>query len=452
MDYLKMCSQGFEENTMALLDSSGIKDSQDIHDDRIAFLEAVRSISLDCNSNRPPSWNMYDATFKMLRDSKSLELVMASFQLLTELNKKFPRTYMVTTVQPDIFVNSEAWSPFVLGTDSIHVEGQDRKSTSDLLDPLGFACLVEAIAQDVSSVNSVLGIEKMLLFQYVVEVLETDIRPRQALYKESLNWILIRESMLNMLLGSRKIHHKSLMKNCMAIMLRRCCHQVLEEDCKMSTDEFNVPLAAALAETQRRTFGAMKKFLTLVMGLDFVRKEADSLGATSRNDGSRSSALEIILDELTYNIHDLSPFLMAFSVPKWKLEIILQYLSKYCIKASVRTRRANVPNEITVDYILTNFSTPANSKAIGKKISSGILQILLAHLFQACLLTRQDSNSYDSPKKIGGTLAEISEKFIFTIQNLRKTEEGMEMMPFVREALFTATLLAGKMEKDDMQI
>lgn len=32
----------------------------------------------------------------------------------------------------------------------------------------------------------------------------------------------------------------------------------------MSTDEFNVPLAAALAEIQRRTFGAMKKFLTLV--------------------------------------------------------------------------------------------------------------------------------------------------------------------------------------------
>ncbi|KAF3332578.1 hypothetical protein FCM35_KLT02155 [Carex littledalei] len=440
---------------MALLDSSGIKDSQDIHDDRIAFLEAVRSISLDCNSNGPPSWNMYDATFKMLRGSKSLELVMASFQLLTELNKKFPTTYLVNAAEsPDIFVNSEAWSPFVLGTDSIRVEGQD-KSTSYLLDPVGFACLVEAIAQDVSSVYSVLGIEplqKMLLFQYVVEVLETDFIPRQTLYKESLNWILFRESMLNMLLGSRKIHHKSLTKNCMAIMLRRCCHQVLEEDCKMSTDEFNVPLAAALAEIQRRTFGAMKKFLTLVMDLDFARKEADSQGATSRNDGFRSSALEIILDELTYNIHDLSPFLMAFSVPKWKLEIILQYLSKYCIKASVRTRRGNVPNEITVDYILTNFSTTANSKAIGKKISSGILQMLLAHVFQACLLTQQDSNSYSSSKKIGGTLAEISEKFIFAIQNLRKTEAEMEMMPFVREALFTATLMAGQMEKDDMQI
>lgn len=57
------------------------------------------------------------------------------------------------------------------------------------------------------------------------------------------------------------------------------------------------------------------------------------------------------------------------------------------IQASVRTRRANVPNEITADYILTNFSTTANSKAIGKKISSGILQMLLAHLFQVAFCT-----------------------------------------------------------------
>jgi hypothetical protein len=50
----------------------------------------------------------------------------------------------------------------------------------------------------------------------------------------------------------------------MEILLRRCCPQILEENCKMSMDEFNVPLAAAFAEIRRRTFDAMKKFLTLV--------------------------------------------------------------------------------------------------------------------------------------------------------------------------------------------
>ncbi|KAJ4808287.1 negative regulator of systemic acquired resistance (SNI1) [Rhynchospora pubera] len=454
MDNSKVRSQGFEENTMALLDSSGIKDSRDIHDDRIAFLEAVRWSYLDCDSNRPPSWNMYDATFKMLRGSKSLELVIASFQLLTELNKKFPRTYLLNEVEyPDIFVNNEAWSPFVLGTEGIHVEGS--KITTDLLDPAGFASLVDGIAQDFNHTGFELGIEplqNMLLFQYLVEVLEADFITRQILYKESLNWILFRESMLNMLLGSRKIHHKNLVKTCMAIIIRRSYHQILEEDCKISTDEFNVPLATALKEVKRKMNIDMKKFLTLIMDLDLVRRQADSLGATSRIDGTRSSALEIILDELTYNIHDLSPFLMAFSEPKWKLEVILQYLSKYCMKASVRTRRANIPNEITVDSVLSNFSTTVNAKTIAKKISSGIFQMLLAHLFQACLSIQEDNCTDNSTKKTGNTLSEISKKFVFAIQNLRETEEGLEIVSFVKEALFTATLLAGKIGNDDMLI
>jgi hypothetical protein len=42
---------------------------------------------------------------------------------------------------------------------------------------------------------------------------------------------------------------------------------------------------------------------------------------------------------------------------------------------------------------------------------------------KACLLAQQDNNSDDSAKKVGGTLAEISEKFIFAIQNLRNNEE-----------------------------
>ncbi|KAJ3686144.1 hypothetical protein LUZ61_015308 [Rhynchospora tenuis] len=220
----------------------------------------------------------------------------------------------------------------------------------------------------------------------------------------------------------------------------------------MSTDEFNIPLSTSLTEVKRRMYIAMKKFLTLIMDLDLVRREADSLGATSRIDGSRSSSLEIILDELTYNIHDLSPFLMAFSEPKWKLEVILQYLSKYCMKASVRTRRANITNEITVDYILSYFSTTVNAKNIARKISSDIFQILLAHLFQACLSIQEDNCTDNSTKKIGSTLAEISKKFISAIQNLRKTEEGLEIVPFAKEALFTATLVAGKIENDEMRI
>jgi len=47
---------GIEENAMAILDSSGIKDSRDLHDDRAAFLEAVRSACLAADNPSAPSW------------------------------------------------------------------------------------------------------------------------------------------------------------------------------------------------------------------------------------------------------------------------------------------------------------------------------------------------------------------------------------------------------------
>jgi hypothetical protein len=47
------------------------------------------------------------------------------------------------------------------------------------------------------------------------------------------------------------------------------------------------------------------------MNLDLIRKEADTMGLTSRADGCRNPILDVILDELTYNISYLSPFLLV---------------------------------------------------------------------------------------------------------------------------------------------
>uniref|UniRef100_A0A6N2KEH3 Uncharacterized protein n=1 Tax=Salix viminalis TaxID=40686 RepID=A0A6N2KEH3_SALVM len=67
----------------------------------------------------------------------------------------------------------------------------------------------------------------------------------------------------------------------------------------------------------------------LIMDLDMSRKKADMQGSTTRADGVRTPLMEIILDEITYDTDMLSPFLKVFNEPKWKLEIILQYFSKY---------------------------------------------------------------------------------------------------------------------------
>ncbi|XP_072984603.1 negative regulator of systemic acquired resistance SNI1 isoform X5 [Typha latifolia] len=438
MDKAQNNNRGFDENTMAILDSSGIKDSRDIHDDRVSFLEAVRSTSLASDSPSAPSWNMYDAIFKILRDSESLELAMASYQILSDLDKQYLRVYLTNSGGTDeLVIVKEIWSPFILVQESVI-------TSNHLFDTLKFSALIEDMAQAVNSLDVQEGmkaVRNMLLFQYLVNVLEADFIPRHTLYKESLNWVLFRESVLNMILGSRKVNFKSLVRDCMSLVLKRCRHnmrnslqdlKVVKESGK-STNDSDVSLVKSL-----RSFK--------IMGLDDIRKEADLLGATSRIDGFRSPALEIILDELTYNINHVSPFLEVFAEPKWKLEIILLYFSKYCLKHSVRTRRSNdAPKDLTLEGVLNYFSSTMSTKSIMKKITSEVAQVLLAHAFQACLSLKHDpEHIHDSTEKIGATLLQICNNIISAFQNLRKIDENLELTSFEKEALFTAAIISSQ--------
>ncbi|XP_064986096.1 negative regulator of systemic acquired resistance SNI1-like isoform X2 [Musa acuminata AAA Group] len=377
----------WEENTMAILDSSGFKDSQDVHDDRLCFLEAVRSASLASEPSTAPSWRMFDAVFQILVDCNSLELTMASYQLLTELDKRYSRVYVMKSDKTEssssgivnLVVVKEAWSPFNLASDG----ERTAKDLCSLFDSVRFSTLIEDMVQAVNKLSFDLVIKavgNLLLFQYLVNVLEDDLLPRLTVYKETLNWLLLKESVLNIL---------------------------------------------------------------LVMELDVARKEADMHGLTSRLDGFRLPILEIIVDELTYNRDSLPPFLVVFSEPKWKLEIILQYFSKYITKSSVRTRRSNEKSDgATLRGMLNGFSTAANTKNIVKRVTSGAAQLLLAHAFQACLsLVRDSKQIASSTERIGATLSEICNSLISAFRNLRKTDEGLEITSFAKEALFAAAIV-----------
>ncbi|XP_073110473.1 negative regulator of systemic acquired resistance SNI1 isoform X3 [Elaeis guineensis] len=461
---------------------------------------------------------MFDAIFQILRDSKSLELAMASYQLLSELEQRYPRIYLTCSDKPEstsgrageLVVVKEAWSPFIVGSEASHTEAEAAgKDLDHLFDSLAlkraallmqegwergraevqpepsskpsigsvparkanpgnlggkrikggserFSVLVEDMALAVKRTDFQLVIkpvECMLLFQYLVNVLEADFLPRQTLYKETSNWVLFRESILNILLGSRKLNFKSLVRDCMSIMCRRCHHHIEKnfQDLRYVKDSrdkeahnSNVSLAIALSELEKGTCVAVQELMTLIMELDLIRKEADLQGFTTRVDGFRwVPMLEIIVDELTYNKDYISPFLMVFSEPKWKLEIILQYFSKYTTKSSVRTRRSNeTSNDATLEAILSFFSTATSTKNIVKKISSEVAKLLLVHAFQACLSLQHCSrhNAY-SAERIGGTLSQISNKLVSAFQSLRKNDEDLEMTAFEKEALFAAATI-----------
>ncbi|KAK3152851.1 hypothetical protein QOZ80_2BG0164370 [Eleusine coracana subsp. coracana] len=446
---------GIEENAMAILDSSGIKDSRDLHDDQAAFLEAVRSACLAADNPSAPSWRMYNAVFQILRNSNSLELVVASFHLLLELGKQFPRTYLTNSGSgPALAVVKESWSPFLLGNGAVCVEG-DAQSSDHLFDPSRFSLLIEDLVEltNVTDVhNRMKAIKNMMSFQYLVITLEADFVPRHVAYKESLDWVIFRESLLNMLLGSRKLVFKSFVKNCMFTLLNQYRQEAKDavEDSIPSEGASDVS-SLNLSFQLERTLVSLRKLFVMVMNLDLIRKEADTLGLTSRSDGFRIPIMEVILDELTYNISYLSPFLSTFVEWKWKLEIILQYFSKYCGKTAVRTRRSdNSQQDLKLESVLSSFLTATSAKAIVKKMSSEVAQLLLAHAYQVCLSVQDDSSDTTAAtEKIGATLQQISCNLISAFQNLRKVKPNIQISQFEKEALFTAATFSRKLKNQE---
>ncbi|PUZ75352.1 hypothetical protein GQ55_1G157500 [Panicum hallii var. hallii] len=454
---------GIEENAMAILDSSGIKDSRDLHDDRAAFLEAVRSACLAADNPSAPSWRMYDGVFQVLRNSSSLELAVASFHLLMDLGKQYPRTYLTDSDgHQSLVVVKESWLPFLIGNGSRSSEmGGTARISDHLFDPSRFSLLIEAMVEPTNPTddnNGIKAIENMMLFQYLVNTLEADFVPRHIAYKKSPDWVIFRESLLNMLLGSRKLVFKSFVKDCMYLLLNQFHPEAKDavegsipsEGEAKSASDMDSSLNYLLLESER-TLVSLRKLFVMVMELDLIRKEADTLGLTSRADGFRHPIMEVILDELTYNISYLSPFLLAFMEWKWKLEIILQYFSKYCGKGAVRTRRSdNSQQDLKLGSVLSFFSTTTSAKAIVKKMGTEVAQHLLAHAYQVCLSVQSDSSdSTATTEKIGASLQEISCNFISAFQNLRKVAPNIQISPFEKEALFTAATLSRKLKNEE---
>ncbi|WJX72130.1 isoform X1 [Trifolium repens] len=422
---------------LTMFDSSSDSNitNQDSLDERIAFLDAVRASSIGLQNGKPPTSKIFGAVFHMMRTGNSIQLIVASYMLLVDLEKHFPRAYLSSvddsllssSSTPELVVAEEAWSPLIVGLD---------KQYSGPLDPSSFHLLIEELAETLTESNiqatSMKPLQILLLFQYLVIVLESDFLPRNA----TMNWSLQRESLLNMLLGSRKINYKSLMKDCMEVICLLC--QLLENDLSKNLEvekssesqlskNCHTALSFALLEVLKNTRVSLEKFLVMIMALDMSRKKADIEGHTSRADGPRTPLVDIILDDLAYNEDNVPHFLKIFSEPKWKLEIVVQYLWKYITKPSTRTRRSNgFTEDTTFEGALKCFSNNTGTKSIIKKIGADVVQLLLAHGFQAQLSIMSERIANDN---IGGdseegasALVDLCQTFISAFDSLRSTD------------------------------
>ncbi|XP_057948948.1 negative regulator of systemic acquired resistance SNI1 isoform X2 [Malania oleifera] len=412
-------NRGIEENTLAILDASGDKDTQDNNDDRIAFLEAVRASSIVPGSGTPPTSKMYEAIFQIMKDGKSLELIMASYQLLNELEKHYPRVYLSCVSSPnsscstipELVVVKEAWSPLVFGWDACSERESSNKDSGGLLDSYGFNLLIQKLAEVANEAD--------------FHVFDTK--------------------------GLRRISYKGLVKDCLSVLCylhgRFCQGLIYSEDSSRSFENCNSAVVNALLELGNCTSIAAQRLLVMIMELDMSKKKANMNGHTTRADSLRTPLIEIILDEITYNKDILFPFFLAFHEPKWKLEIVLQYFSKYIAKPAVRTRRSNDSKEdATLEGVLKCFSNINSAKSVVKKISSEVAQLLLAHAFQAylMLLSKQQSvkSISDSKEVIEGCFSvEICKNMISAFNCLKNNDADLEILPLGKEAVFVAATI-----------
>ncbi|GMH05488.1 hypothetical protein Nepgr_007328 [Nepenthes gracilis] len=462
-------NRGMEDNTMAILDVLGANDSPHLNNDRIAFLEAIRFASIFPEDGTPPTNKMWEAIFQILKEGKSLELIMSSYQLLCELEKRFPRVYLCNIVKSnsspinptELVVIEEAWSPFDLSLDAASSAEVANRNSNRPLDSSGFHILLEGLAKVAGDAELQLKLFRdMLLFQFLVIVIERDFLPRNSAFLETTEWTLLRESLLNVLLGSRRINYKAFIKDCLSILSRSCATYAVhshetrnaESNSVNMHENGSVALALALPEVHCCTRRAAQNLLVLMMELDSSRKKADMQGLTTRADGVRTPALAIVLDEFTYNKDMLCPFFQVFDEPKLKLDIILKYFGKYIAKPSVRTRRSNgisTTDDITITGVLKSISNSISARNITKRMSAEVVQLLIAHAFQACILLPHqsllDATAESNEDVRSNPLLEICNNIISSFSSLREVDKNMEILPLGQEALFTAATILSAM-------
>ncbi|XP_047955209.1 negative regulator of systemic acquired resistance SNI1 isoform X2 [Salvia hispanica] len=456
-------NQGLEENTLALLDTSGFNASKVSHhldDDRLAFLEAVRTTCLKTDDGNAPTRKMLEAIFHILIDADSLDLVIQSYQLLVELDKRFPRLYLSEGEQSDsssrkvssFIMVEEAWSPFTFTMDGSDKKWDATNHSRNLVDSSGFHTLIKEIADvsvEMKSEAVDIGfMKKMLLLQYLVTVLEGDFQPRNSTYQENLDWIILRESLLSMLLGSRKITYKGLIKSSLSALynLSQSTVSSEEDSCSDKTQgeelhEADKAIALALPEVKKSTCNVLKKFFIMIMELDSSKRTADQHGLTTRADGVRTPAVEIILDELINDSDVLSSFLKVFD-PKWRLEIIVQYFQKYISKNSVQTRSSTgTINTENLDGLLKFLSNSKRTKSIIKKITTEAIQLLLAYGFQAYVMLLHDESQgfSDMLEDVKSNSAVgVCEDLISAFTCLRREDPKTGILCCGKQALITA--------------
>ncbi|KAH7416568.1 hypothetical protein KP509_14G097300 [Ceratopteris richardii] len=184
-----------EDNVLALLDSVGVKNADDIEDDKMSFIEAVHTLSIAGTQPKAPTWSVHMAVYRLLEENHSLAVKMASYSLLVEIAQQYPHIFIRENNSRDrkrkAVLNMKIWSPF---REDLIGEGKskdrERNLRSDSEYPEEFVSLLREIQETLGekawlqpadeqkkklsnlSTDKIAGL--ILKFDYIFKIMEHD--------------------------------------------------------------------------------------------------------------------------------------------------------------------------------------------------------------------------------------------------------------------------------------
>eukprot|EP00249_Psilotum_nudum_P018122 c26646_g1_i2 orf=791-2233(-) len=464
--------QAIEDNILALADTVGVKEPEDIEDDKMSFLEAVYALPAAPDAAGAPTRRIYEAIFAILEENLSVGLNLASYFLLVELDKHYPRVNVEELLKlsssaaaKGLAFENEIWSPFSGPFDKLDKSSKigivARSSYSNKCDYEAFVTLLEGIANETDTKqwmqtdsgqgqqakdgilhmgsHQIVGL--VLRFKYFTHEIEQDFKIRYDSFKVTQNMDCLTDSFLIQIFkGPRR---KALVSLLLRLLARSCIyndHKGQDYCFEEHGDMHSVKVQTAVMDLNKIS-SSVQSLLLMIMDFDVeYGKRLESSPKQTKQEGNRISIWDLISDIIGYEKFLLAPLLQVLENPVYKMRVIFNYFIRNAPQPIVKDLREK-RDKATVEDFLNCFAQSNDARNIYRSIETDILQLLLAHAFNAFVMQYACSQHYAPDVTISG----ICKLLMSAFENIQTISGDFELHSAGRQALITAEVISSHM-------
>lgn len=426
--------QVIEDNISALLDTVGVKNADDIEEDKLSFLEAVYALCIAGTQPKAPTWRVHTAVFRLLEGNSSMVLNVASYSVLVEILQQYPhilvKEHPCNGMKKELILNNKIWSPFRsylvveekgrggVSTRQASHEQQYWEDFVHLLEEIQrfFGEQRDSEASTKTPNYKTTGL--ILKFNYLFKILEQDFECRFQVYKD--------------------VKKEEIMSSCYLVHL-------FDESRKKSLLEllFNLIASSSVSSKCRDEFLDLQEFslslqalveMRLSLELESMRMSSTST-KKSRADAKRGQSMTDLFTDIFHFNKDLLKTLlqvMEDSDCKWRI-IFADFLKS--VPKPLASEKINDPNNVTAQELLNCLYDVNSAKIVLRVMDSDMLQFYLASAFKVGLRqTKSDGISTPTLK--------LCESLKMAFQNLQSVNKDFyDLHPIAKQALITAETL-----------